>query len=222
MDKFVVVGDLHGRYEIVEQVLNADEYKVLFIGDYLDSFTRSITEQLHTINLVLGAIRKEPERVFGLKGNHELSYVDPRMRCSGYSYELQNKINYTVDMEPLLDYMWVGDYLVSHAGISQRLLDAENLTLEQYLEAGDYNQIGRARGGRDAIGGLYWCDWWQEFEPIEDVPQVVGHSNYRPVHANLGVTFKGKSCNIDCLERGENEVLVITKDGAEPCPLEDL
>lgn len=220
MKKMIVVGDLHGQYEIVEAILAKDGYKVCFIGDYLDSFDRQMIEQLHTLNLVLGAIRKEPDRVWGLKGNHELSYLDPKMQCSGYSYELQNQINYTVDMSPLLDYIWVDDWLISHAGVSQKLLDALDMTLEEYLDAGDFNQIGRARGGRNPIGGLFWCDWWHELEPIP-TPQIVGHSHHRPDGYPPGPVQKGNAWNIDCLGR-TNEVLVLDHNIAEVWDIDEL
>lgn len=219
--KVVVVGDLHGQHEVVTKVLAAEGYIVVFIGDYLDSFDRSVVEQLHTIHLVLGAINKEPERVFGLKGNHEISYLDRYMQCSGYSYELKHQLDHSVDMSPLLDYMWVGDYLITHAGVSERLLHDLDTTLEDYLDKGNYNQIGRARGGPNSVGGLYWCDWWREFEPLDDVPQVVGHTNSRPFESDPGIIMKGNSYNIDCIER-TNQVLVIDKDKAEIWDIDDL
>ena len=39
--KTIIVGDLHGRIEIAEQLLKED-CNIVFIGDYLDSFDRSI------------------------------------------------------------------------------------------------------------------------------------------------------------------------------------
>jgi len=203
----------------VERVLKS-EHKIVFIGDYLDSFDRKMVEQLHTINLVLGAVRAQPDRVWALQGNHERSYQDRHMQCSGYSYELADQLHQTVDMSPLLDYIWVDDWLISHAGVSQKLLDASGQTLEEYLDAEDYDQIGRARGGRDAVGGLYWCDWWREFEPTA-TPQIVGHSNHRPIDALPGIIQNGNSYNIDCLGRTE-EVLVLDHGQAEIWDIDDL
>jgi len=220
MKKLVVVGDLHGQYEIVETILDKKGYMVVFIGDYLDSFDRSMLEQLHTINLVTNAARLHPDRVWALRGNHEMSYLDPTMQCSGYSYELQNRVNWSVDMTPLMDYIWIDNWLISHAGVSAKLLEDRNETLEEYLAKGSFNQIGRARGGRDSIGGLYWCDWWKEFEPIE-TRQIVGHSNYRPDNAKAGIVTKGNSFQIDCLGR-TSEVLVIEGDTAEIWEIDDL
>lgn len=38
-------------------------------------------------------------------------------------------------------------------------------------------QVGRARGGYPtALGGMTWCDWYQEFEPIPNLRQIVGHT----------------------------------------------
>jgi len=220
MSKMIVVGDLHGNHEIVTEVLAKDGYKVCFIGDYLDSFDRSTVEQLHTLNLVTNAMRTQPTRVFALKGNHEMSYMDPYMQCSGYSYELKAQLDQGSGLDMLLDYVWVDDWLISHAGVSGKLLEHTGQTLEEYLDKGEFNQIGRSRGGRDSHGGLYWCDWWRDFTPI-DTPQIVGHSNHRPDGVGPGIITMGNSYNIDCLTRVE-EVLVLDHNIAEIWEIDDL
>ena len=58
--KTIIVGDLHGRYEIAEKVL-ASGHNVVFVGDYVDSReNRSVEDQIKTIEIVLngsGTIR---------------------------------------------------------------------------------------------------------------------------------------------------------------------
>jgi hypothetical protein len=219
--KTIVVGDLHGRVEVVEAVLKHEDYNIIFIGDYLDSYDRPVVDQMWVLDTILAAVRNNPDRVYALRGNHELSYQDAPMRCSGYNYETQHQLGER-DLSPLLDYMWVDEYLISHAGVSQRLLDAIELPLKVYLTTGVFDQIGRARGGRHPIGGLFWCDWWEEFTPVKGVPQIVGHSNYRPEGAAEGITRSGNSYNIDCLER-VNEVLVLEKGKLPaPCSIDNL
>ena len=211
MKKAIVVGDLHGKFEIVERALEYKDHKIIFVGDYLDDFTRTRAEQITTAQLVINAMKEEPNRIYALKGNHELSYEDPIMRCSGYSEKTHGKVMQNLDLSELYDYLWVGDYLISHAGVSNKLLEADNISLERYLEVGNFNQIGYSRGGNSPYGGLFWCDWWEEFEPVDDTPQIVGHSQYRPWGEPEGIVTKGNSYNIDCLGR-VSEVLVLEKD----------
>lgn len=62
---------------------------------------------------------------------------------------------------------------------------------------------GRARGGHPtALGGLVWCDWYREFEPIPGVRQIVGHT-VTDSHPASRHTFtpdrrwRGENWNID-------------------------
>jgi hypothetical protein len=207
--KTIVVGDIHGRQEIVEEILK-ETCNIVFVGDYVDSYDRSIGDQVECLRLVLDAINTSKGRVRGLKGNHEMSYLDSSQKCSGYEDVTQSHLTH-IDMTPLLDYVWVDDYLISHAGISQDLLDHSKQTYQQYLDEGSFNQIGYARGGMQPVGGLRWCDWFREFEPVEGLKQVVGHSGYRPESYRKGILEREGSYNIDCFQY-MREVLII-EDG---------
>ena len=75
MAKTIVVGDIHGHVDSVEKALAFDG-NVVFVGDYLDSFSQSVDNQILCLKMVLDAIEEEPDRVVGLIGNHEMSYLD--------------------------------------------------------------------------------------------------------------------------------------------------
>ena len=38
--------------------------------------------------------------------------------------------------------------------------------------------VGRCRGGINDIGSPIWLDWDAEFAPVENIKQIVGHTNY--------------------------------------------
>ncbi len=160
--KTLLVGDLHGQHELVELALEQG-MPVIFMGDYMDSFTRSTDDQLITIRAVLQAV--EDGKAQALLGNHELSYLEPGMRCSGWKSITEYQMRH-IDVSHLKDFIWAEGFLLSHAGVSQKLLDSEGTSLDVYLNGGEYMQIGSSRGGRNAVGGLFWCDWNWEFEPI--------------------------------------------------------
>lgn len=186
----LVVGDLHGQVEIAEKALSFGT-PVIFIGDYLDSFTRSYEDQIRTLQVIIEAVRDG--KATALYGNHEWSYLDPKMQCSGYNYHTARMVPH-LDTDVLKEYVFAEGFLISHAGVSKKLLDAREQTLEEYLEAGEFKQIGRSRGGRDRVGGLFWADWNKDFEPLEDQPQIVGHTR-----GNI-IRQKGNSYCIDVLE----------------------
>jgi len=202
--KTLVIGDLHGQKNLAEKAIDTG-YPVIFVGDYVDSFNKDAVACIETLKFVLESI--ESGKAQGLLGNHEMSYIDDSMRCSGYNPLTHNMIRH-LDISSLKSYMYAEGFLITHAGISQNLLNSNHINLDEYLLKEDYNQIGRSRGGSSLCGGLYWCDW-SEFDPVEGVDQIVGHSR--------GKDIREKSNNfcIDVLEDSNPRGLLIEDGVAE-------
>jgi hypothetical protein len=207
--KTLVVGDLHGQHEVVDGVLSTG-LPVIFVGDYVDSYDRTRAEQKLTLQKVLDAVESGQARA--LYGNHEMSYLRRDMQCSGYgsiiSFLMRVEEKFRIDAQ-LVDYLWAEGFLITHAGVSETLLESREQTLEEYLEGGNYSQIGVVRGGCDPVGGLWWCDFNFEFEPIDGVPQIFGHTRGRRIRK------RGNSYCIDCLEAIESNErqIVAINDG---------
>jgi len=217
-----VFGDIHGHLETVEAALAVDADEIIFVGDFLDSFTRSQEDQMECLNLVLSATNAT-----ALLGNHEASYLYDQ-RCSGYNQTMANIVNAygrTRLASTLLDHVWL-EYehyypiVITHAGVTADWFDIEPRRITEHdvrnwlysAPVEDRYGVGYARGGNMPVGGHLWCDWWREFEPIPAVRQIVGHSNYRPHGAYGGIVSKGDNYNIDCLGR-INEYMFIKDDG---------
>lgn len=219
--KTLIVGDLHGRYEIAEKALSySNEMDIVFVGDYLDSYDRTNADQLLTLELVVEAVKEE--KAVALFGNHELSYLDSSMRCSGYS---RNKealfLPKLKEAESLFKYYyWLGDILITHAGVSAHYLneDFSKENINTFLEHPKSSRyIGYARGGLSPVGGYLWCDFWREMEPVPNLTQIVGHSGWRPkevqgigIYELLGKEG-GSVWNVDCFEH-RNEFLLVNED----------
>lgn len=219
----IVVGDIHGRVEVVEKVLSYgkdNNMEVIFVGDFMDSYDRSLEDQMRALNLALDAI--EAGKAKSVYGNHDLSYMDG-MTCSGWRSNTQTAVDKVAHRikASFKPYLREEGFLISHAGVSSRLLDYYNITLEDYLTEGDFSDVGYDRGGSKPCGGLYWCDWFTEFEPIADVPQIVGHSGYRLPGFDYGILQEGNSFNVDCLQH-KQEVLFIEDGEALIVGLGDL
>ena len=135
-------------------------------------------------------------------GNHDVHYLfdAPTTWCSGFEMwkykaidDVLSKDRGTIQEK----FYWsivVDDILLTHAGLDNRLLSPVCDTNERiftYLDQGDveariklktndlhwFYQVGRSRGGRARTGGIVWCDFDHEFQPIEDLRQIVGHTN---------------------------------------------
>lgn len=203
----IVVGDLHGQFEIALRALSFG-LPTVFLGDYMDSFKRTPQDMYDTIDIIESAINSG--QAVGLLGNHEVSYLDPCMRCSGWNSTKQQVIS--ADYKGILEnkfkyYHETEGFLLSHAGVSDYLLKMLNKDLRTYLDDGDFTQIGWSRGGSKPCGGLLWCDW-SEFTPVDGVKQIVGHSRGKTVREK-----EGNYC-IDVLEDTDNWTVAFIDNGS--------
>jgi hypothetical protein len=109
--KILTLGDIHGRSiwknilfgspEDFESWADLDaesaannypvyEYdKVIFVGDYVDSFSISNVEMKKNLEDIILLKRNMPERVELLLGNHDISYIVEGQFCSGFRPEMK-------------------------------------------------------------------------------------------------------------------------------------
>lgn len=215
--KYLCIGDLHGRLEYATLLLSDKfkEYHKVFVGDYVDSFTEGREKQLRLVRLLLEA--SDREDVTCLIGNHELSYLKQGMRCSGWGSTTQYGMNHLRNLifEKFVTHKWLTDtILVTHAGANGLVFDSKD-DITEALATDDkrlYN-IGYYRGGTNTYGGIYWCDFWAEFEEIEGIIQIVGHTAARPLRAEgvVGVVEMDNCFNVDCLDNVPEALIVDTE-----------
>jgi len=205
------VGDIHGQVDMVEDALDSNADRIIFVGDIMDSWRRSPEDQIRALRLLLDHIGDRVSVVFG---NHDLSYLYRSQRCSGYKDETQLMFNHHRDevLEKFKPFVYEHNLLVTHAGLTLRLWEDHQLTLDNFQEKlaewfrnpqqdSPYYQVGYARSGRKPYGGPVWCDL-SEFEDIPGLPQVFGHSR--------GKSFRqiGDSICIDVLENNHDPIFL--------------
>lgn len=202
--KYVFIGDVHGKVDAVEEALSREGHKV-FVGDFIDSFDRSLEDHKKCYDLVFAAIDKGD--AMALYGNHELSYYVPSQRCSGWAPDRASlMLAYEKDIKKRFkNYLFLGEnILVTHAGLTKQLFDdhiGDMKYLDETLQIWEnrYNTpmywIGASRGGPsyNSYGGTFWCDFRYEFAPVEGLMQIFGHTRGK------GIRQTGYSYCIDCL-----------------------
>ena len=119
--KTVILGDTHGLNlwkQIIE--LHKDAQRVIFMGDYFDSFYISGVEQLHNFNEIIRFKEETDKEVVMLIGNHDHHYLDVGETYSGYKaahkwdfYDALTKNMHHLQIAYKLD-----DILFTHAGVS--------------------------------------------------------------------------------------------------------
>ena len=113
--KILSIGDIHGRdtwmflthgspyeYNIwktaVEEGAPIDwdenlpflQYdKIIFVGDYVDSFNVSNVRILHNLKEIIYFVKALGDKAEALLGNHDISYIVPNQACSGYRPEMK-------------------------------------------------------------------------------------------------------------------------------------
>ena len=205
MSKTLIWSDIHQRVDLLHATLDTlNPEKVIFLGDYWDDFGDSTSGAIKMAMYLRQLIEEHPDWVY-LLGNHDMAYIYPsndfELWCSGNTHEKRRAIRailsqYHFDKFKLFHFEQ--GYLFSHAGIHyQSVGNVLNYPTDQQIPAlgklckdtlenikvGLTHPIlgaGRSRGGDYPVGGITWLDW-HEFDPIDGINQIVGHTpNVQP------------------------------------------
>ena len=127
--KTIAIGDVHGRSLwklIVNQEQDAD--RIVFIGDYFDSFDIKGEEQLNNFLDIIEFKKTTNKEVIMLIGNHDYHYFPEvgENGTSGYQSIFSYQIKPTIDAnrEHLQMAYQFDEYLFSHAGVSSAFMDS--------------------------------------------------------------------------------------------------
>jgi len=119
--KIMSIGDIHGRNDWKKPIFGSvqnyehwrrevdngakdafvDQYpvlaecdKIIFVGDYVDSFDVKNPEMKLNLEEIIHFKREYPEKVILLIGNHDVQYIVPHQICSGYRPEMKYDFEY--------------------------------------------------------------------------------------------------------------------------------
>lgn len=127
--KTVVIGDIHGRslWKLIVYKENPD--RVIFIGDYFDSFEISGVEQIQNFKEIIEYKKTSGKDVIMLVGNHDHHYY-PEVGytgTSGYQSGIAPSITQVIDenREHLQIAYSFDEFLFTHAGVSPTFMDGE-------------------------------------------------------------------------------------------------
>ncbi len=124
--KQIILGDIHGYptwKRIVDKHPEAD--RIIFIGDYLDSFDISGIEQLHNLNALIRFKNESKKEVIFLIGNHDHQYWPGvgYSGTSGYQPKMHTSFEAVFHENRSLFQMCFEDekgVIYSHAGFSAK------------------------------------------------------------------------------------------------------
>ena len=128
MKKIIIIGDVHHRREweqVIEQEKTWD--KIIFTGDYFDSFDIPYTEGIYNFNKILELKKKHPDNVILLLGNHDIQYLPGATIVfdyeAKYKHDIQNLLLPAIENKLIQIAHLEGKVLFSHAGISKTFVE---------------------------------------------------------------------------------------------------
>lgn len=220
--KYTFVGDLEGKVARVEEALAKDGIAV-FVGDITDARDPAIThsDYISCYALICEAIIKGKAKA--CFANHELSYIMPHKHACSWSHgqglkRLMDDIN-PIILQHFKPYHLIRpDFLVTHAGLTNQIWTRYGLTLENLSFKLDKwwmdsespaHWIGDSRGGNNPVGGIFWCDYKEDFQPVPQLNQVFGHTRVKGIETWVTTGEVGEKTNyaIDCLNSSKPEFL---------------
>ena len=198
--KTLIIPDIHNKSHIAEHIISREKPdKVIFLGDYFDSFHDEPDDVRATAKWFHWSIN-QPNRIH-IVGNHDLPYwfpENPFLDCPGYNrFKLLLVQEYVTnkDWEKLVFYHNLDDHwLLSHAGAHPYWLKTDKTDIKElsdrlqwetknFLKAAGrklyhwFAAWSRARGGTLTPGGLVWNDFTGDFHALIGVNQLVGHTH---------------------------------------------
>lgn len=240
--KVLLLGDIHQDINRLHRIIDQEAPDItVTTGDWFDSFVYDSDNHVRAAASYLYTGVHDPRFVTCI-GNHDCHYLWTHrgLRCSGYEDRKDDIIHDELGAElgnvrdKMQWFVWVDDFLVSHAGVaSSKISPLQSLEKDKFdawltQQAKDCNgclacraehwfvHAGYARSGNYPIGGLTWQDFDNEFEPIEGLKQIVGHTPHRsilpPVQFGGLNILESPNLDIDC---HLNEYLVITNKKLE-------
>lgn len=182
--------------------------KIVFIGDYVDSFTISNVEIKKNLEDIILFKKALPNKVVLLWGNHDIQYFIPNQICSGFRPEAKWDLQILFEANKDLFQMAYqeGEFLWTHAGLLKPVL-SEMLKMHTELkefktEADILNrafemgipqifQVDGASGGWSMYGGPLWTRPKQLEQYGCRLNHIVGHTPQKKlVEIETGHGFK--------------------------------
>ena len=119
--KTLVLGDTHGRSHWKHIVASESPDRVIFIGDYFDSFDNTAVEQMHNFQEIIDWKQSGQSEVIMLIGNHDYHYMrGVTQYYSGYQSGARPAIEQLLyeNRQHMQMCYQMGDFLFTHAGVS--------------------------------------------------------------------------------------------------------
>jgi len=226
--KTIVLGDTHGRSNWKLAIYQEEPVdRVIFIGDYFDSYDLSGVEQINNFKEIIRYKESNPQvEVIMLIGNHDHHYF-PEIGytgTSGYQSRIAPSITQVIDenRQHLQMAYQMDEFLFTHAGVSPVFMDEVfgNNGWQKENVAEDLNELFRYKprafefNGFDAYGdnttrSLMSANKKHDKGLKKDYIQIVGHTGMKKLDLKGSDQFTGgRYYFIDTMETSGDYLII--------------
>lgn len=202
--KILINPDIHGRVFWKYSIEHKDEFdKIIFLGDYLDAYSPDLLlKEEDNFKEIIQFKKDNPDKVILLLGNHDCSYINDKIytasRYNPSKHDSYQKL--FLDNIDLFQLIYIYDkYLFSHAGVYQKWMDLNKLTLKDLLDCDldklskSLNWIDYFRGGFYDVGSCIWAD-------IRDSGTEKLLKGYYHIFGHTQLKFNLSTSELSCLD----------------------
>ena len=202
--KILINPDIHGRVFWKYSIEHKDEFdKIIFLGDYLDAYSPDLlVNEKDNFKEIIQFKKDNLDKVILLLGNHDCHYINSKIlhssRYNLFKANIYHKLfNDNLDLFQLI-YIY-NKYLFSHAGVYQKWMDLNKLTLKDLLDCDldklskSLNWIDYFRGGFYDVGSCIWAD-------IRDSGTEKLLKGYYHIFGHTQLKFNLSTSELSCLD----------------------
>lgn len=202
--KILINPDIHGRVFWKYSIEHKDEFdKIIFLGDYLDAYSPDLLlKEEDNFKEIIQFKKDNPDKVILLLGNHDCHYINDKIyeasRYNSFKHNSYQKL--FLDNIDLFQLIYIYDkYLFSHAGVYQKWMDLNKLTLKDLLDCDldklskSLNWIDYFRGGFYDVGSCIWAD-------IRDSGTEKLLKGYYHIFGHTQLKFNLSTSELSCLD----------------------
>ena len=202
--KILINPDIHGRVFWKYSIEHKDEFdKIIFLGDYLDAYSPDLLlKEEDNFKEIIQFKKDNSDKVILLLGNHDCHYINDKIyeasRYNLFKHDSYQKL--FLDNIDLFQLIYIYDkYLFSHAGVYQKWMDLNKLTLKDLLDCDldklskSLNWIDYFRGGFYDVGSCIWAD-------IRDSGTEKLLKGYYHIFGHTQLKFNLSTSELSCLD----------------------
>ena len=202
--KILINPDIHGRVFWKYSIEHKDEFdKIIFLGDYLDAYSPDLLlKEEDNFKEIIQFKKDNSDKVILLLGNHDCHYINDKIyeasRYNSFKHDSYQKL--FLDNIDLFQLIYIYDkYLFSHAGVYQKWMDLNKLTLKDLLDCDldklykSLNWIDYFRGGFYDVGSCIWAD-------IRDSGTEKLLKGYYHIFGHTQLKFNLSTSELSCLD----------------------